>query len=217
MCRTGPPQAGCRGTRRYAGRVGGKRKAAGLRNYIESIEPELAQPMAVEPGQPAGRQLAVPGQANDGVHRRRGVLSRLAGRAPWLLESRLRERGAVFQAGPPWQSQAWWTATSSPARTQRPGRPPLSAQVGELEVRAQLGQVRSMSFAAHCNPDFMINSLACNARVAHAVIQQTWRTPLLPTSRERRRPRHRRSRRRGRARSQRRRRAPDRPQFHHPS
>jgi hypothetical protein len=68
VCRTAPPQAGCRGTRRYAGRVGGKRKAAGLRNYIESIEPELAQPMAVEPGQPAGRQLAVPGQANDGVH-----------------------------------------------------------------------------------------------------------------------------------------------------
>ncbi|NMH96964.1 type 1 glutamine amidotransferase domain-containing protein [Pseudonocardia acidicola] len=27
----------------------------------------------------------------------------LADRAPWLLEDRLRERGAIFEAGPPWQ------------------------------------------------------------------------------------------------------------------
>lgn len=28
----------------------------------------------------------------------------LAGKAPWLLETRLRERGALFEAGPPWKS-----------------------------------------------------------------------------------------------------------------
>jgi hypothetical protein len=37
-------------------RVGGKRKAAELRSYIDSIEAELAQPMAVELARRGGRQ-----------------------------------------------------------------------------------------------------------------------------------------------------------------
>jgi putative intracellular protease/amidase len=139
-------------------RVGGKRKAADLRSYIDSIEAELAQPMAVEqaarradvydaiyiPGghgpmedlsecptlgevvtelHDAGRVVTavchgpaglLPANRRDGSWLFRGRrmtaftdeeerLAGLAQRAPWLLESRLRERGAVFSAGPPWQ------------------------------------------------------------------------------------------------------------------
>ena len=139
--------------------AGGEQKAADLRSYIDSIEAELAQPMALEhaagrageydaiyiPGghgpmedlfqsAPLGEIIAELHDAGRVVtvvcHGPAGLLSAnrpdsswlfegrrmtaftdeeerlggLADRAPWLLESRLRERGAVFEAGPPWES-----------------------------------------------------------------------------------------------------------------
>jgi putative intracellular protease/amidase len=42
-------------------RVGGKRKAADLRSYIDSIEAELAQPMAVEHAAGAYDAIYIPG------------------------------------------------------------------------------------------------------------------------------------------------------------
>lgn len=137
---------------------GDEAKAAGLRSYIDSIEAELARPLALEDvRQRAGAYDAIyipgghgpmedlPGCAPLGqiiielhdtgrlvaamCHGPAGLLSAnrddgswlfagrrltaftneeeeqagLASKAPWLLETRLRERGARFVPGPAWQ------------------------------------------------------------------------------------------------------------------
>lgn len=172
-------------------RVGGKRKAADLRSYLDSIEAELAQPMAVEhaagragaydaiyiPGghgpmedlsqyaplgevitelHDAGRVVTavchgpaglLPANRQDGSWLFQGRrmtaftdeeerLVGLAQRAPWLLESRLRERGAVVQAGPPWQSHVVVDGNLITGQNPASSQAATDRTVGELEVRA---------------------------------------------------------------------------------
>jgi putative intracellular protease/amidase len=63
-------------------------------------------------------------------------LAGLAPRAPWLLESRLRERGAVFQAGPPWQSHVVVDGNLITGQNPASSQAATDRTLGELEVRA---------------------------------------------------------------------------------
>ena len=162
---------------------GDEAKAAGLRSYIDSIEAELARPLALEDvRQRAGDYDAIyiPGghgpmedlpccaplgqiiiELHDTgrlvaamCHGPAGLLSAnrddgswlfagrrltaftneeeeqagLASKAPWLLETRLRERGARFVPGRPGSPMWRPTATSSPARIPRRRRRPPTAR-----------------------------------------------------------------------------------------
>jgi putative intracellular protease/amidase len=60
----------------------------------------------------------------------------LAQRAPWLLESRLRERGGIFQAGPPWQSHVVVDGNLITGQNPASSRAATDRTLGELEVRA---------------------------------------------------------------------------------
>jgi putative intracellular protease/amidase len=60
----------------------------------------------------------------------------LADRAPWLLESRLRERGGVFEARPPWESRV--VVDGNLVTGQNPGSSKATTDrtLGELHVGA---------------------------------------------------------------------------------
>jgi putative intracellular protease/amidase len=63
-------------------------------------------------------------------------LAGLAPLAPWLLESRLRERGAVFQAGPPWQSHVVVDGNLITGQNPASSQAATDRTLDELEVRA---------------------------------------------------------------------------------
>lgn len=172
-------------------RLGDEGKAADFRRYLDSIDAELARPMAVEkiagnasaydaiyiPGghgpmedlsrcaplgeiitelYGAGRVVTavchgpaglLPASRQDGswLFQRRRMTAftneeeRLAGlsqRAPWLLEDRLRERGAVFRAGPPWQSHVVADGNLITGQNPASSRAATDRTLAELEVRA---------------------------------------------------------------------------------
>ena len=63
---------------------------------------------------------------------------RLAGLAPcgrWLLEGRLREHGALFRAGPPWQSHVVADGNLITGQNPASSRVATDRTLGELEVR----------------------------------------------------------------------------------
>jgi putative intracellular protease/amidase len=172
-------------------RLGGEGKAADLRSYIDSIETELARPMALEhaagraseyaaiyiPGGhgpvedlsrcaplgeiitalydagrvvtavchgPAGllpanrqdRSWLFEGQRMTAFTNEEERLAGLAQRAPWLLEDRLRERGGIFHAGPPWQSHVVVDGNLITGQNPASSRAATDRTLGELQVRA---------------------------------------------------------------------------------
>jgi putative intracellular protease/amidase len=63
-------------------------------------------------------------------------LGGLAQRAPWLLEDRLREHGAVFHAGPPWQSHVVVDGNLFTGQNPASSRAATDLTVSKLKVRA---------------------------------------------------------------------------------
>lgn len=63
-------------------------------------------------------------------------LAGLAPRGPWLLEDRLRERGAVSRAGPPWQSHVVADGNLITGQNPASSRAATDRTLAELEVRA---------------------------------------------------------------------------------
>ena len=171
-------------------RLGDNGKAADLRSYLDSIDAELARPMAVEkiagnasaydaiyiPGghgpmedlfrcaplgeiitelHDAGRVVTsvchgpaglLPANRQDGRWLFQGRrmtaftneeerLAGLAPRAPWLLEDRLQEQGAVFRAGPPWQSHVVADGNLITGQNPASSRAATERTLAELEVR----------------------------------------------------------------------------------
>lgn len=171
-------------------RLGDNGKAADLRSYLDSIDTELAQPMAVEkiagnastydaiyiPGghgpmedlfrcaplgeiitelHDAGRVVTavchgpaglLPANRRDGRWLFQGRrmtaftneeerLAGLASRAPWLLEDRLQEQGAVFRAGPPWQSHVVADGNLITGQNPASSRAATERTLAELEIR----------------------------------------------------------------------------------
>jgi putative intracellular protease/amidase len=170
---------------------GDEQKAADLRRYIDSIQAELARPVALEdavgrvgdydavyiPGGHAPME-DLPGCAPLGqiitelhdtgrvvaavCHGPAGLLSAnrpggrwlfqgrrltaftdeeerqagLADRAPWLLESRLRERSARFEAGPPWAPYIVVDGNLITGQNPASSQPVTDRTLGELHVGA---------------------------------------------------------------------------------
>lgn len=59
----------------------------------------------------------------------------LAPRAPWLLEDRLREREALFRAGPPWQPYVVVDGNLITGQNPASSRAATDRTTGELEVQ----------------------------------------------------------------------------------